>query len=218
VGYVVAREFWIRDRVIVAAGAGKIRFPLPPNPMAVEMKTEWRTKSLAPAGEYVRGVDDQGNDRVLVAFHMMIHAQLDWVWATFIHENFAHLVTDNYATLNDSFGDFHGHPSNPLVQLLHDSHVDILRHYKLIGTQLGLHEPLLLGNPLIEGRKMIQQKQASCISCHRFAASDQKGHLPSGIGGVGGVPPIPGYNSLNFNFTLARRSQCIAGPPACYNQ
>jgi hypothetical protein len=214
--YVVGNGLWNRSGLRRKASEARIEFPGPQRPLAVEMKTEWWDPTNVAKGTYVMADTVKGK-RFLVAFHMMIHAQTDWVWATFIHESLTYMVTDAGATLDDSFGADNGKPSGKLKALLHDNDVEILRHYRLIGTQVGMQEPKLLGNPIIE-RGLVKQQMSSCISCHRFASITQAGQVAPGAGGVGGEPPIPNqYNPLNFSFSLAVRPICKSGDGGCAN-
>lgn len=212
-GYVFANDLWKRENVSIAAAAHRINFPQSVNPdsvdpkiVAVEMKTEWEPMTSGQSGRFVAAVDQQGAIRVLVAFHMMIRASPNWLWATYIHEDFAGLVTQADATFNDTFGDHRGQPSANLRRLLRDHHVEVLAHYKLIGTQTDFST--LLGNPLIEPADLIKAKKISCISCHSFAAVDSLGHVAHQTpqAGVPQLPPI--FNSVNFNFTLTEHAKC----------
>ena len=206
VGYVFANKFWMRENVIKEAAASQIRFPMSPRPIAIEMKTEWQSVDRRDPNRYVTGVDLNGKTRVLVAFHMMMRAQPNWVWATFIHEDFARQVSEAGATLNDSFGNDHGRPSKRLSELLKCDHVEVLSHYKLIGTQTDF--ATLLGNPLIELPEAIQQKKISCMSCHSHAVINQIGQMLS-FPVQSGQPTLPpGADSTNFNFTLSEHASC----------
>ncbi|MGA2600668.1 MAG: hypothetical protein ABSH09_27195, partial [Bryobacteraceae bacterium] len=206
VQYVFDRGLWQRERLSKVAQGSGIAFPLPPC-MSVEMKTKWRKAPRADPHRYVLGFD--GSDtRELIAFHMMIHARPNWVWATFIHEDKKNKVIDAGESFADSFGLSDNEPSERLRHLLAQNHVGVFLHYRLIGTQIDFQDPPVLGNPLIENAGDIKAKRISCISCHSYAVIDSKGGRPSLRTGVG-KPEIPNtYRSLNFNFTLAVNSIC----------
>lgn len=212
-GYVFKNGFWKRENVSIAAAAHRISFPqspsstyVDPQVVAVEMKTEWKPIAGGRSGRYITAVDQQQTTRALVAFHMMIRAQPNWLWATFIHEDYAQLVTEAGAAFNDSFGSRNSLPSAGLRRLLREHHAGFLAHYKLIGTQTAFNT--VLGNPLIEPAAMIKQKKISCISCHSFAAVDSLGHVPH-QSPQAGLPQLPSvFNSVNFNFTLTEHAKC----------
>ncbi len=210
VNYVGKYELWRREKLVSAAKAGTISFPQSPNPPAVEMKTEWQLKSESPTGQYVEGVDSSGGTRVLVAFHMMIKAFDNWLWATYIHERFLQRVSEAGATPQDVFGYPGEKPSAALQTLLNTNNAGVLGHYRLIGTQVDF--TTLLGNPLIEDPDDIKAKNISCISCHSFAAIQVDGLAAGGtapISIVPGKPNIPSqFHPVNFNFTLALHAKC----------
>lgn len=221
-GYVFANKLWIREKMIQQGKAGMISFPmLNRDPtMAIEMKTEWQLDKV----DSTRYVIGQGHDRSLrglVAFHMMMRAQENWIWATFIHEDFLGQVVAAGENPADSFGDDNGHLSDQLSQLLRCKEGNVLCHYKLIGTQTDFTtpdgKPTLLGNPLIETAEAIKAGKISCISCHAQVLVDNLGRLkPFDI--KPGKPPAaaPVFYSVNFNFTLEKHARCI-GRPTCNN-
>lgn len=212
-GYVLSNRLWQREKLSTAAAAHQVSFPQSPNPghvdpqaVAVELKTEWEPLSQGQSSRFIAAIDQEKTPRGLVAFHMMIRSRPNWLWATFIHEDCAHLVTDAGATFNDSFGSRNSQPSDALRRLLQAHHAELLVHYKLIGTQTDFST--VLGNPLIEPAALIKQKKISCISCHSFASVDSLGHVPHQTPQAG-VPQVPSiFNSVNFNFTLTEHSKC----------
>ncbi|MBV9760737.1 MAG: hypothetical protein JO340_09245 [Acidobacteriaceae bacterium] len=212
-GYIFQNGLWKRENLNIAAAAHRISFPqsanynhIDPRAVAIEMKTEWAPIADAQSGRFILAIDQQQTTRALVAFHMMIRAQPNWIWATFIHEDYAQLVTQAGASFRDSFGSRDGRPSAGLRRLLRSRRAEFLAHYKLIGTQTDFST--LLGNPLIEPAALMKQKKISCISCHAFAAVDSVGHVPhqSPQAGVPQIPPI--FNSVNFDFTLTEHAKC----------
>jgi hypothetical protein len=216
VAYILQHGLWQREVVSSQAGLGQIHFPIDqsdPSNVPIELKTEWIAINRAQAAKYIVGVDDQGVPRGLAAFHMMIHTRPNWVWATFIHEDFAQSVIAAGETFQDAFGNTTGRPSQGLLQLLASYHVGVLAHYKLIGTQIDFDTPQLLGNPLIENPDAIKARKISCISCHSFAAIDSVGHNPTAVLTLGhpAVPPI--FGSVNFNYTMAVHAVCTT--PRC---
>jgi hypothetical protein len=211
-GYILANRLWIRENLVAKAATNSVSFPQAPDPPAIEMKTEWRAITDDQRARYVVGLDSQLVTRGLVAFHMMIRARPNWVWATYIHEDFAGLVGQAGASLNDLFGSPNGQPSVALLQLLKANQADVLQHYKLIGTQTDFGT--LLGNPLIEPSALIQQHKVSCISCHSQAAVGIVKNVNYGqIAPIAKVlvngPGVPkGFGSTNFNFTISEDSSC----------
>jgi hypothetical protein len=218
VGYVLTNKFWIRENVIAAAKQSTVSFPDTPGNMAVEMKTEWQEGTGGDAGTYVTAIDTNQSQRRLVAFHMMIRGFPKWLWATFIHEDSASLVTQAGATFEDHFGSHNGKPTRRLLDLLAGEQMDVLSHYRLIGTQTDFDSPKLLGNPLIEPADMIKKGKISCVTCHTFATIDDYGRISPQPHVEPGIPHIdPSFYSLNFNFTLAERVKCI-NLGVCSNQ
>jgi hypothetical protein len=215
-GYVFANGLWTREHVISEAKAGTICFPqsadpnsVDPDKVAIEMKTEWRPlDGSEPVGAYVFGLDQGNQKRKLVAFHMMIHARPNWVWATFIHES----LQGQVSVFHDQYGAYNNQPSTDLNGVLAGHNVQVLSHYKLIGTQSDFEtrpgSPTLLGNPLIEPADLIQKKQISCISCHYLATISNEGGFGPHQPQVGQPKLKSNFYQVNFNFTLLKRARC----------
>ena len=205
--YMLANRIYLRGPMISLASTGGIHLPSGQNGpnVAREIKTEWRPISASQSGRYVVAMSDssKAGPYGLVAIHLMTHEAADWVWATWIHEDFAKDVQ-----LRDSFGRVKdGKISPALGQLLKNANEPFLEHYRLIGTQSDF-KPKSLGNPQIE--RGMNLKCSSCMGCHRYAAvTGSGGWQPlSPCKMVGVVPPPAGMHPTDFDYTLTREPEC----------
>ncbi len=208
---------------------------------AVEIKADWIAASSLnaasffncsdkkPAGVYVQTID--GVCYALVGVHISSKLYPNWLWATF--EPQSPLTNPNrckpslYSSCNDPWG------SNPalstgqataatknLTNLMDQAGLAAeFRNYRLVGTQTQYEQPLAsqakLGNSFVEFNAQVLPQQASCITCHGYAAINVALHPPgTGNGGPIGngpsigkpvIPPtIPGrhWEPVDFSWML----------------
>ncbi|MGM9514256.1 hypothetical protein ACS5PK_08390 [Roseateles sp. DB2] len=208
---------------------------------AVEIKADWIAASSLnaasffncsdkkPAGVYVQTID--GVCYALVGVHISSKLYPNWLWATF--EPQSPLTNPNrckpslYSSCNDPWG------SNPalstgqataatknLTNLMDQAGLaPEFRNYRLVGTQTQYEQPLSskgkLGNSFVEFNARVLPQQASCITCHGYAAINVALHPPgTGNGGPIGngpsigkpvIPPtIPGrhWEPVDFSWML----------------
>lgn len=208
---------------------------------AVEIKADWIAASSLnaasffncsdkkPAGVYVQTID--GVCYALVGVHISSKLYPNWLWATF--EPQSPVTNPNrckpslYSSCNDPWG------SNPalstgqataatknLTNLMDQAGLaPEFRNYRLVGTQTQYEQPLSskgkLGNSFVEFNAQVLPQQASCITCHGYAAINVALHPPgTGNGGPIGngpsigkpvIPPtIPGrhWEPVDFSWML----------------
>lgn len=208
---------------------------------AVEVKADWVAASSLnaasffncsdkkPAGVYVQQID--GVCYALVGVHISSKLYPNWLWATF--EPQSSLTNPNrckpslYSACMDPWG------SNPatstgkptaatknLTNLMDQAGLaPEFRNYRLVGTQTQYEQPVAskgkLGNSFVEFNAQVLPQQASCITCHGYAAINVALNPPgSGNGGPIGKGPfigkpvyppvIPGshWEPLDFSWML----------------
>jgi hypothetical protein len=143
----------------------------------------------------------------LVAIHLMTHELPNWLWATWIHEDYQKYVPQSLG-LHDSFGVApSGTVSSALQQLLSTSQEPFLSHYRLIGSQRDPVKTARLGNPMIEGPNL---QYASCMGCHAQASLDAGGAwtLPGASHLVGASRLAVGRHPVDFDFSLLSQAKC----------
>jgi len=215
-GYVVQNQLWSRN-TLKDAVAQKNGLNLPStNPFSRQIKTEWRRIEDAQSNRYITAANDDGDLYGLVAVHMMSHELPTWLWASWMHEDYARWMPPEIG-FHDSFGRKQdGTATHALKAVLSANGAEVLSHYKLIGTQTGFEDPRHLGNPLIEGTHAQNLSEAllnsSCITCHRYAAVDKTGGRPHPRRQTGFATVPDPYYSVDFSFSLAGRPQCVTGP------
>ncbi|MBB2485686.1 hypothetical protein H5407_10695 [Mitsuaria sp. WAJ17] len=153
-----------------------------------------------PAGVYVQTID--GVCYALVGVHISSKLYPNWLWATF--EPQSPVTNPNrckpslYSPCNDPWG------SNPalstgqataatknLTNLMDQAGLPPeFRNYRLVGTQTQYEQPLaskgMLGNSFVEFNALVLPQQASCITCHGYAAINVALNPP----GTGNGSPI----------------------------
>ena len=92
----------------------------------------------------------------------------------------------------------------------------VFRNYRLVGVQTDYNQPVaskgLLGNSFVEFNAQVAPTQASCITCHAYAAINVAANPPgAGSGGPIGsalatgkpkLPPaVPGTNWVPLDFS-----------------
>ena len=75
------------------------------------------------------------------------------------------------------------------------------RNYRLVGVQTEYNQPVatkgLMGNSFVEFNAQVPLQQASCITCHAYAAINVALHPPGqGVGGPIGNAPATGKPQL----------------------
>jgi hypothetical protein len=218
--YILDNRLYTRIQMIGAAkSAGGIHLPMSSSGggIAREIKTEWVRIDPSRIARYIVAMlpADGGGQPVLLglgAINLMTHEKSDWIWATWIHEDYVGQVP-NTVGFHDSFGAGADRKVSPaLTLLLARNHEPFLRYYKLIGSQANF-EPKTLGNPRLEGKDL---KCSSCMGCHRYAAVTGTGgwQPPEPCDQIGANPPPPDPFSTDFDFTLTSQPKCL-GAPRC---
>ncbi len=205
---------------------------------AVEVKADWVAASSLnaasffdcdqkkPNGIYVQKLD--GVCYALVGMHITSKLYTNWLWATF--EPQSSLTNPNrcnpalYSSCNDAWGSSPARSAGKPTALTKNvtSLMDqaglaaAFRNYRLVGVQTDYNQPLaskgLLGNSFVEFNAQVAPKQASCITCHAYAAINVALNPPgAGSGGPIGsgpatgkpkLPPaIPGANWVPLDFS-----------------
>ena len=185
---------------------------------AVELKADWIAASSLnaasffncsdkkPPGVYVQTID--GVCYALVGVHISSKLYPNWLWATF--EPQSPLTNPNrcnpklYSACSDPWG------SNPaistgkptaatknLTNLMDQAGLaPEFRNYRLVGTQTQYEQPLtskgMLGNSFVEFNAQVLPQQASCITCHGYAAINVAQNPP----GAGQGAPFPGSPAI----------------------
>lgn len=208
---------------------------------SVEIKADWIPASSLnaasafnctdkkPAGVYVQTID--GVCYALVGLHLSSKLYPNWLWATF--EPQSTMTNPNrckpslYSSCNDPWGSLPatstGKPTaitRNLALLMDQAGLPPeFRNYRLVGTQTQYEQPRAtqgrLGNSFVEFNAQVLPKQASCISCHAYAAINvalqPPGHGsggPIGNGPAVGKPVIPPatptakWEQLDFSWML----------------
>ena len=208
---------------------------------AVEIKADWIAASSLdaasffncsdkkPAGVFVQTID--GVCYALVAVHLSSKLYPNWLWATFEPQskltNPNRCRPDLYSPCNDPWGsspatstgkDTQATPS--LLKLMDQAGLaPEFRNYRLVGTQTQYEQPLAskgrLGNSFVEFNAQVLPQQASCITCHGYAAINvalnppgQGNGGPIGNGPAVGKPVIPPptptsrWEPLDFSWML----------------
>jgi hypothetical protein len=205
--FIFERELWNRNKLIEAAKEGKVHFPADKK-VSRQIKTEWRRVQSQRAAKYIVAAASDGQLYGLVAIHLMSHELPDWLWATWLHEDFAFMMPPAIG-FHDAFGAKADGASSPALTSLLASHgASRLLHYKLIGTQHDFVDPSALGNPLIEGRDTDTLANSSCMACHRFAAISSNGSMTKPRVSTGFAKLPDGFFPVDFSFSLARRAVC----------
>lgn len=192
------------------ASKGPLQFPT----AAIEIKVDWlpatslnppfNCTDKKPQDVYTEVID--GNCYALVGVHIASKLFPNWLWATFEPQN----STTNpnrcnpklYSTCYDPWG------SNPapstgastsvtpqLRNLMSDAKLaQQFLNYRLVGVQTEMTDPSTppvsaLGNSFTELNAGVLPGQASCITCHSYAAINTVTSPPSH--GFGGPPPSP---------------------------
>ena len=218
----------------IAANNKPLQFPS----AAVEVKADWVAASSLnsasafdcdskkPRGIYVQTLD--GVCYALVGIHITSKLYANWLWATF--EPQSKLTNPNrcnpalYSSCNDAWG------SNParstgqttaltknVTNLMDQAGLaQVFRNYRLVGVQTDYNQPVatkgLMGNSFVEFNAQVPPKQASCITCHAYAAINVAANPPvQGVGGPIGsgpatgkpkIPPvIPGTHWVPLDFS-----------------
>jgi len=218
----------------IAATGKPLSFPTD----AVEIKADWIAASSLnaasffnctdkkPAGVYTQTIN--GTCYALVGVHITSKLYPNWLWATF--EPQSALTNPNrckaslYSSCNDPWG------SNPasstgqataatknLTNLMDRAGLaPEFRNYRLVGTQTDYNQPAatkgMLGNSFVEFNAQVLPQQASCITCHGYAAINVALNPPgTGVGGPIGngpsigkpvIPPtIPGRHWVPVDFS-----------------
>ncbi len=186
---------------------------------AVEVKADWVAASSfnaasafdcgarKPVGVFVKTID--GVCYALASIHISSKLYPNWLWATF--EPQSNLTNPNrcnpklYSSCNDSWG------SNPaqstgqttaltknVTNLMDQAGLaPEFRNYRLVGAQTDYNEPVkslgLLGNSFTELNAQVPAQQASCVTCHAYAAINVVLNPPGqGVGGPIGTAPATG--------------------------
>jgi len=218
----------------IAATNTALQFPSD----AVEVKADWVAASSLnaasffdcdskkPDGIYVQKID--GVCYALVGVHISSKLYPNWLWATF--EPQSSLTNPNrcnpalYSSCNDAWG------SNPasstgqattltknVTNLMDQAGLPKeLRNYRLVGAQTDYNQPVaskgLMGNSFVEFNATVPPQQASCITCHAYAAINVAVN-PPGQGGGGPIgnapatgkpqipPVIPGRHWVQLDFS-----------------
>ncbi len=214
--YVIQNELWNRNKLAAAAQANRVNLPAK-EPFSRQIKTEWRRIDKAQSMRYITALNDQGQLYGVVAIHMMSHELPTWLWASWLHEDFAGVMPREIG-FHDSFGrkDEAGPVTDALQAVLSANGAEVLSHYKLIGTQTNFEDPVHLGNPLIEGTNAQNLSQrllnSSCITCHRYAVVAANGGRTRPRRQTGPATVPDGFYPVDFSFSLAGRPQCMSGP------
>ena len=190
---------------------------------ATEVKADWIAASSLnaasafdcaankPPGVYTQTID--GVCYALVGIHISSKLYSNWLWATF--EPQSSLTNPNrcnpalYSSCNDAWG------SNPakstgqktaltknVTNLMDRAGLaSALRNYRLVGVQTDYNQPVatkgLMGNSFVEFNAQVPVKQASCITCHAYAAINVAVNPPGqGVGGSIGNAPATGKPKL----------------------
>lgn len=205
--FIFDKDLSNRNKLIDAAKEGKVQFPADKR-LSRQIKTEWRLVQPQRAGSYIVAVGGDGQLYGLVAIHMMSHELPDWLWATWLHEDFVSMMPPTIG-FHDAFGaNGNGTPSSALTSLLASRGASQLLHYRLIGTQHDFVDPSALGNPLIEGRDTDTLANSSCMACHRYAAISSNGSMTKPRVSTGFAKLPDGFFPVDFSFSLARRARC----------
>ncbi len=186
---------------------------------AVEVKADWIAASSLnaasffncsdkkPAGVYVQQID--GACYALVGVHISSKLYPNWIWATF--EPQSTVTNPNrckptlYSACLDPWGsnpaNSNGKPTlatKNLTALMDQAGLaPEFRNYRLVGTQTRYEQPLAskgkLGNSFVEFNAQVLPQQASCITCHGYAAINVALNPPgTGNGGPIGNGPFIG--------------------------
>ena len=224
----------IGQATYIAATQKPLQFPND----AVEVKADWIAASSLntasffdcdskkPQGIYVQKID--GVCYALVGIHISSKLYTNWLWATF--EPQSTLTNPNrcnpalYSSCNDAWG------SNPasstgqttaltknVTNLMDQAGLaQAFRNYRLVGVQTDYNQPVatkgLMGNSFVEFNAQVAPQQASCITCHAYAAINVALNPPGqGVGGPIGnapatgkpqIPPtIPGRHWVPLDFS-----------------
>ncbi len=224
----------VGEATYIAATNKPLQFPSD----AVEVKADWIAASSLnaasafdcdknkPAGVYVQKLD--GVCYALVGIHISSKLYANWLWATF--EPQSTLTNPNrcnpalYSSCNDTWG------SNPpqstgantaltknVTNLMDQAGLpQEFRNYRLVGVQTDYNQPMatrgLMGNSFVEFNAQVPVKQASCITCHAYAAINVATNPPAtGVGGpIGNAPAtgkpqipsvIPGRHWVQLDFS-----------------
>ncbi len=190
---------------------------------AVEIKADWIAASSLnaasffdcdtkkPAGIYVQKID--GVCYALVGIHISSKLYPNWLWATF--EPQSALTNPNrcnpkvYSSCNDAWGSNPASSSGQVTALTKNvtnlmdqaGLAKEFRNYRLVGVQTEYNQPVatkgLMGNSFVEFNAQVPLQQASCITCHAYAAINVALHPPGqGVGGPIGNAPATGKPQL----------------------
>lgn len=210
---------------------GSIQFPS----AAIEIKADWlpatsiNTGFSCEAGKtpkdyYVEKID--GKCYALVAMHISSKLRPNWVWATFEPQskktNPNRCNPDLYSSCHDHWG------SNPAYSTGRNTKIKLnakylmnsaklpvpFYNYRLVGAQVQFDGPVTadkyLGNSFVEFNAGVLPKEASCITCHSYAAfSNTKPPIenthfgaPPGMPNVGYPHALTGYAKQDFSWLL----------------
>lgn len=218
----------------IAATNTPLQFPS----AATEVKADWIAASSLnsasafdcasnkPQGVYVQTID--GVCYALVGLHISSKLYTNWLWATF--EPQSSVTNPNrcnpalYSSCNDTWGSNPARSTGQKTALTKNvtnlmdraGLAAALRNYRLVGVQTDYNQPVatkgLMGNSFVEFNAQVPVKQASCITCHAYAAINVALNPPGqGVGGPIGnapatgkpkIPPvIPGAHWVPLDFS-----------------
>lgn len=186
---------------------------------AIEVKVDWiaatslnaasafNCTDKKPAGVYTQTID--GVCYAMVGIHISSKLFPNWLWATF--EPQSALTNPNrcnpklYSSCNDPWGSNPASSAGPntaatknLTNLMDQAGLaPEFRNYRLVGVQTDYDQPVatkgMLGNSFVEFNAQVLPQQASCITCHAYAAINITTNPPaSGTGGPLGNGPFVG--------------------------